>query len=276
MAGLGREETIQNITVLKFFESRSMKFAIMSSSCILQQPINQHCKTTYPFNLNELLKINTAIFFFFFLHFSKTMPRPCLLGLGRGDCCCFTVRAVPGCFVPELARLQGHSQQTGGAEVPHVCPALGCCKLWAEPRRSTELLVMSSCTQSTGAACTVRSQAVPPPGCQGRTTQQDSVLRSAARNQHSEQGWPEHHSLQSLTHKALCTEPVVLCTASLPPEPCWQLHCYFYILGCFTPKTAKLCLIECVRAAGHPSHTPLWNCFSSAVTVLFSLWQPLP
>lgn len=95
-----------------------MKFAIMSSSCILQQPINQHCKTTYPFNLNELLKINTTIFFFFFLHFSKTMPRPCLLGLGRGDCYCFT-----GGFVPELAWLQGHSQQTGGAKAPHVCAA---------------------------------------------------------------------------------------------------------------------------------------------------------
>lgn len=46
-----------------------MKFATTNSSCILQQLINQHCKTTYLFYLNELLKINTTFFFFFFLDY---------------------------------------------------------------------------------------------------------------------------------------------------------------------------------------------------------------
>lgn len=62
-----------------------MKFAIMSSSCILQQPINQHYKTTYPFNLNELLKINTTILFFFSSYISlKQWPDLAFLAWEEG------------------------------------------------------------------------------------------------------------------------------------------------------------------------------------------------
>lgn len=62
-----------------------MKFAVMSSSCILQQPINQHCKTTYPFNLNELLKINTTILFFFSSYISlKQCPDLAFLAWEEG------------------------------------------------------------------------------------------------------------------------------------------------------------------------------------------------
>lgn len=120
-----------------------MKFAIMSSSCILQQPINQHCKTTYPFTLNELLKINTTIFFFFFLHFSKTMPKLCLLGLGRADCYCFTLRAVPGDSVSELAWLQEHSHSKQVLlRFPTCALPWGAASSELNPRHSTLLLVM--------------------------------------------------------------------------------------------------------------------------------------
>lgn len=97
--------------------------------------------------------------FFFFLHFSKTMPRPCLLGLGRGDCYCFTLRAVPEGFVSELAWFQGHCHSKQVMLRLPTCPALGCCKLWAEPQTQ---LAMNSYSQSTGAAVQGRSQAVPP------------------------------------------------------------------------------------------------------------------
>lgn len=82
-----------------------MKFAITNSSCILQQLINQQCKTAYPFYLNELLKINTAILFFFFLPGllkSNVWALSSWLGK-RQPLLFFTIRAVPGDFVSELA-----------------------------------------------------------------------------------------------------------------------------------------------------------------------------
>lgn len=80
-----------------------MKFATINSSCILQQLINQHCKTTYPFYLNELLKINTT-FFFFLPRLLKSNAWALSSWLGKRRLLLFfTIRAVPGDFASELA-----------------------------------------------------------------------------------------------------------------------------------------------------------------------------
>lgn len=81
------------------------------------------------------------------------MPRLCLLGLGRGDCYCCTLRAVPGDSVSELAWLQGHCHSKQVVlRLPTCALPWGAASSELNPRHGTKLLLMNSYTQSTGAA----------------------------------------------------------------------------------------------------------------------------